>query len=74
MLFIQLLYLDSVKCPAYTVLRERPAIQGWDFAKMKFRQELEMKEGGFGFGEMEPNFEEFMKDEDAAVDVSISSC
>lgn len=53
---LQLIYLDQTKCKKFDVERRRPAILGWTTEKIKRRQEVEIKSGGFGKGNIEKSF------------------
>ncbi|PWA73621.1 hypothetical protein CTI12_AA263590 [Artemisia annua] len=46
--FMTLLYLDSTRCDAFPVQRQRPAIRGWKTILMKYREKIEIESGGFG--------------------------
>lgn len=43
-----MLYLDSTRCDAFPVQRQRPAISGWKTILMKYREKIEIESGGFG--------------------------
>ncbi|PWA36652.1 hypothetical protein CTI12_AA597780 [Artemisia annua] len=43
-----LLYLDSTRCDAFPVIRQRPAIKCWNLVLMRCREKLEVNGGGFG--------------------------
>ncbi|PWA75669.1 ulp1 protease family, C-terminal catalytic domain-containing protein [Artemisia annua] len=43
-----LLYLDSTRCDAFPIQRQRPAIRGWKTILMKYREKIEIESGGFG--------------------------
>ncbi|PWA42978.1 ulp1 protease family, C-terminal catalytic domain-containing protein [Artemisia annua] len=45
---IELLYLDSTRCDAFPIQRQRPAIRGWKTILMKYREKIEIESGGFG--------------------------
>ncbi|PWA44336.1 hypothetical protein CTI12_AA526920 [Artemisia annua] len=46
--FMTLLYLDSARCDAFPIQRQRPAIRGWKTILMKYREKIEIESGGFG--------------------------
>ncbi|PWA51681.1 hypothetical protein CTI12_AA461980 [Artemisia annua] len=46
--FMTLLYLDSTRCDAFPVPRQRPTIREWKTILMKFREKIEIESGGFG--------------------------
>lgn len=53
---MQLLYLDSIDSDELKVERTRPVICYWNSEKIKYRENLEMTIGRFGFGDINPPF------------------
>ncbi|CAH1438404.1 unnamed protein product [Lactuca virosa] len=54
--YLVLLYLDSIDSDELKVERTRPFICYWSSEKIKYRENLEMTIGRFGFGDTNPPF------------------
>ncbi|KAL8262459.1 hypothetical protein R6Q59_023808 [Mikania micrantha] len=53
---LTLLYVDRVSCWGINENREVSAIQFWSFENLQKREGIEIKEGGFGLGEIREHF------------------
>lgn len=57
------MYLDATKCEKVKISRGRPAVRGWNYEKMKEREDYEMKSGGFGLCELQQPYEQSAENE-----------
>lgn len=48
--FLTLLYVDCIICENMRMVRRSPVINNWTFEQLKFRESIEIKNGGFGNG------------------------
>ncbi|CAH1421354.1 unnamed protein product [Lactuca virosa] len=56
-IFLLLLYVESVRCDSVKIVRGRPAICFWNVDKLRERERVECRTIGLGMGEMQEPFQ-----------------